>query len=179
MRSKLMIFLILPAILLLMACGNKPAEADAYAPLFAEETGYAHNFSYTTIQATDEIQITIAYVTDELLARYDSVVEFSYRGRNPRTAGIAFIPNISVRNFRYIRINGTETEIVFIVEEDLFVLDKLLPETPFLADWAAVGSRAYGGFAFDDENGIKRYFGFNYCAAGLTAFRYMEFDGGL
>ena len=138
---------------------------------------YYMSLDYTTIYVSDEIQITLAHVTDELLARYNDFEAFSYRGRNPREGGIAFIPNISVRNFRYIRINGAE--IRFIVEEDLFVLDELHPKKPLLVDWAAMGSGAYGGFAFDDENGTTRYFGFNYCAAGFTAFRWMEFDGGL
>jgi len=74
-----------------------------------------------------------------------------------------------------LRINGAE--IQFIVEEDLFMLDKLLPNVPLLVNWAASGSGAYGGFAFDDEFGTTRYFGFNYCAIGYTAFRFKEFMG--
>jgi hypothetical protein len=130
--------------------------------------------SYTIICVSDEISITIAYVTEELLAQYSEFIEFSHRGRNPRTDGVAFISNVTVSNFRYISINGAE--IQFIVEEDLFVLDELLPNTPLLVDWVALGSGAYGGFAFDDENGVTRYFGFNYDAAGDTAFRFKEFS---
>jgi len=91
--------------------------------------------------------------------------------------GIAFIPNVPVLNFRYIKINGAE--VMFTVEEDLLALDVLLPESPLLVDWVATGSMAYGGFAFDDENGTTRYFAFNYDAKGFTAFRWMEFDGGI
>ena len=137
--------------------------------------------NYTTIQASDEIQITIAHITDELLKQYDSFIAFSQWGRNLQKAsddlqrGIAFISNVPIRNFRYLSINSAE--IQFIVEEDLFVLDKLLPNVPLLVDWAAMGSGAYGGFAFDDEFGTTRYFGFNYCAKGYTAFRFKEFMG--
>jgi len=160
MRYKLMIFLLLSAILLLAACSNG-----------STQTGMS-DLNHTIIQATDEIQITISHVTDELLVQYGSFILFSHNGG---TDEIAFIPNIPVKNFRYIKINGEE--IMFIVEEDLVALDILLPSTPLVVDWTATGSMAYGGFAFDDENGTTRYFAFNYDAEGLTAFRWMEFDG--
>jgi len=151
---------------------------DGYeSPLDSDENDFHFGFEwqdYTTIQATNEIQITIAYVTDELLTQFNDFIEFSHTGiRNPREMGIAFISNVPIQNFRYIKINGAE--IQFIVEGDLFVLDELRPDMPLLVDWAAMGSGAYGGFAFDDEFGVTRYFGFNYCAAGFTAFRYVEF----
>jgi len=191
--------LIMTAILLLASCGNDYEKVDAFAPQYAYETSdfdsesdeyvqesedlayktadYWLDSYYTTIQATDVIQITISHVLDELLSQFDNFVEFSQHGGSPREHGIAFITNVSVNNFRYIRINGAE--IMFIVEADLFALDNLQPNTPLLVDWFAMGSMAYGGFAFDDENGVTRYFGFNYCAAGFTAFRWMEFDGDL
>jgi len=127
----------------------------------------------TIIQATDKIQITIAYITDELLNQYETFVEFSQHGDDPRGGGIAFASNVPVQNFRYIRINGAEIE--FVVEYDIFSLETLLPETPFMVDWRALGSMVYGGFAFDDENGVTRYFAFNYAAMGDTAFRFREF----
>ncbi|MCL2570782.1 MAG: copper amine oxidase N-terminal domain-containing protein [Defluviitaleaceae bacterium] len=167
MGRKLIIFLLLSAVLLLVACGHK----------FEDEAFNEYIPNHTTIQATDEVQITIAYVTDELLSHFESFVMF-YPDVDSQTGdGVAFIPSVPVLNFRYIKINGAE--VMFIVEEDLLVLDILLPETPLLVDWVATGSMAYGGFAFDDENGTTRYFAFNYDAEGLTAFRWMEFDGSL
>jgi len=133
--------------------------------------------NYTIIHVSDEISITISYVTDEFLAQYETFIEFSQHGGDPRRRGIAFVSNVLVKNFRYIRINGAE--IMFIIEEDLFFLDELLPETPLLVDWIAMGSMAYGGFALEDENSVTRYFAFNYDAAGYTAFRFREFEGGL
>ena len=85
--------------------------------------------------------------------------------------------NIPVANFRYIEINGAEIE--FIVEEDLFVIDELVPFQPFVVHWMARGSMPHRGFAFDDENGISRYFMFHYDARGYTAFRFGEFYGDL
>jgi len=171
-------FILFSILFLLAACGKEYKETAQDAATIEELTEeFLYILDYTTISVSDEIQLTIAYVTDGLLARHNNFIEFSYRGRSPHEGGIAFIPNVPVRNFRYIRINGAE--IQFIVEEDLFLLDELRPEKPLLVDWFAMGSGAYGGFAFDDESGTTRYFGFNYCAAGFTAFRWKEFDGGL
>ena len=133
--------------------------------------------SHTIIHVSDEISITISYVTNEFLTQYETFIEFSRHGGDPRRRGIAFVSNILVRNFRYIRICGAE--ILFIVKEDLFLLSELLPETPLLVDWRAIGSMRYGGFALEDESGVTRYFAFNYAASGYTAFRFREFEGGL
>ena len=173
MKHKLIILLLLSAILLLAACDNGSTETVMYEPLsedeshvhvkeepsLEEEIDYDNIPNYTTIQATDEIQITIAYVTDELLSQYESFDMFYLYVDSQADDGIAFIPNVPVLNFRYIKINGAE--VMFIVEEDLLALDVLLPETPLLVDWTATGSMAYGGFAFEDENGLIRYFAFN------------------
>lgn len=160
----------------LIACGenvqsNENATTyEAKPSLGLEPTKYLQ----TTIQATDKIQITIAYITDELLNQYETFIEFSQHGGDPRGGGIAFVANVPVQNFRYIRISGAEIE--FVVEYDIFLLETLLPEIPLMVDWRASGSMAYGGFAFDDENGATRYFAFNYAAMGDTAFRFREFE---
>jgi len=176
MKIRIFMLFVLSMLLFLTACNNQtnsPNEADIYDLILNRQPLFSEPPNYTTVHASSEISITIAHVTDELLAQYSDFIEFSYRGRNPQTDGIAFISNVAVRNFRYIRINGAEIE--FIVEEDLFILDELSPNVPFLVDWAAMGSMAYGGFAFDDEDGVTRYFGFNYDARGYTAFRIREF----
>jgi len=125
-----------------------------------------------TFQATDEIQITISHNPDSLFPHLRPFIEFEDDFANQR---IAFMTNIPVANFRYIEINGAEIE--FIVEEDLFVIDELAPNTPFVVHWMARGSMPHRGFAFDDENGNSRYFMFHYDARGYTAFSFGEFDG--
>jgi len=111
--------------LILAACGNGASETAV------------DNLNHTTIQATNEIQITIAYVTDELLSHFESFVMFYPDVDSQTDDGIAFIPNIPVLNFRYIKINGAE--VMFIVEEDLL----------------ATGSIAYGGFAFTATTDLR------------------------
>lgn len=125
-----------------------------------------------TFQATDEIQITISHNPDSLFPHLMPFIEFEDDFASQR---IAFITNIPVANFRYIEINGAEIEL--IVEDDLFVIDTLAPSTPFVVHWMARGSMPHRGFAFDDENGITRYFMFHYDARGYTAFSFGEFDG--
>jgi len=150
-NSILLSLAVLSIILLFASCGNDYEDAGTDLPYYAEkaddfvdetddsdeemsyfedETDYWFVPDYTTFQASDKIQITIAHITGELLAEFDNFVEISQYGRNPRDGGIAFIPNVPVNNFRYIRISAAE--IFAIVEEELFLLDTLLPETPLL-----------------------------------------------
>ena len=123
-----------------------------------------------TFQATDEIQITISHNPDTLFPHLKPFIEFEDRETDQR---IAFMANIPVANFRYIEINGAE--VLYIVEEDLFVIDELGAYTPFVVNWMALGSMANRGIAFDDENGITRYFVFHYDARGYLAFFFAEF----
>jgi len=178
MNKKTAIFMISLLVLFLAACNNQAIVYHEIDAVLGEESEpYIFELpDYTAIHISDEITITIAYATDDFFAMHENYIEFSARGGDPR-GGIAFMSNVPVRNFRYIQISGAE--IRFIVEKDLFALDELFPETPLIVDWRAMGSGAYGGFAFDDENGTTRYVGFNYCAVGDNAFRWIEFDGGL
>lgn len=186
------IFLI-AVLILLAACGRGAGDYSEavhgeveheYTPVFEEIEEATDIFvapepipGDTTIRVSDEISIMIYRLENEqkynFLAKYETFFEFAEYGGG----GIAIVANYPLRNFRYLRISGAE--IAFIVKSDLFSLDELPPETPLFVDWGARGSGAYSGFSFDDEHGAVRYFAFNYCAAGFSAFRYMEFDGGL
>jgi len=153
------------------------------ATLRALEIRSAHaidfHMSRTTLYVSDAIELTISHITDEFLAMFNDYTVYSRWGGDPLECngfgqrGIGFSTNVPVSNFRFLGISGAE--IRFIVEEELFALDELHPNTPLLVDWAARGSGAYDGFSFDDEFGVTRYFGFNYCAVGGTAFRFLEF----
>ena len=148
-------------------------ESASEEPLYEDEP--IPETEVSTFQATDEIQISITAVTDEFLSKYESYVEFAeYDMPFP---GIAFIPNVPVRNFRFIEINGATIE--FIVERDIYTLDKLLPEKPFVVSWQARGSSPHRGISFTDENNVTRYFVFHYDARGYSPFRFAEFVGGL
>jgi len=127
-----------------------------------------------TFQATDEIEITISHNPDSLFPHLTPFIEFEDTLADQR---IAFISNVPIANFRYIEINGAVID--FIVEDVLFVIDELAAFQPFVVHWQPRGSSPHRGFAFDDENGVSRYFMFHYDARGHAAFRFSEFDGEL
>jgi len=129
----------------------------------------------STFQATDEIEISIAFATDAFLSKFESVLAFDDSGEHPQR--IAFVPNVPVNNFRFIEINGAVIE--YIVERDVYLLDTLLPENPLVVQWMARGSSPHRGIAFDDENNETRYFVFHYDATGDCWFRFAEFVGDL
>ena len=128
----------------------------------------------STFQATDEIQISIAFVTDALLSEFETI-HVGYGDESPQR--IAFISNIPVNNFRFIEINGAEIE--YIVERDIYILDTLLPKAPLVVQWMARGSSPHRGISFNDENNVPRYFVFHYDARGDCWFRFAEFVGDL
>jgi len=129
----------------------------------------------STFQATDEIKISIAFVTDAFISEFDSVIKFDCGYTDEQR--IAFIPNMPVNNFRFIEINGADIE--YIVERDIYTLDTLLSEEPLVVAWMPRGSSPHRGIAFEDENDETRYFVFHYDARGYDWFRFAEFVGGL
>ena len=135
---------------------DNPAPEPEPELITADDEAEAWVIHYETIiPVSAGISITLTLVSDEQ---------------------ISFTSSAPVRNFRFLRVDGSYLE--FIVEEDLLVLDELPADTPLFVDWQPTGSMAYAGFALEDEDGITRYFAFNDCLAGDSAFRWREFFGG-
>ena len=127
--------------------------------------------SLSTFQISEGITLSIIYVTRDFLTEFESYSKFIDTG----SFEIAFITSIPLRDFRLIKIDGAEIE--FVVVEELYFLDELLPDTPFVTTWNARGSMPHRGISFVDENDAVRYFAFHYCArGGYDYFRIQEFE---
>jgi len=143
---------------------NIEVEVESAAP-YCETIG-----SFSTFQISHEITLNITYVTEDFLDEFESFSKFIDTG----SFEIAFITNTPFRDFRLIAVDGAEIE--FVVCDELYFLDELSPDTPFVTTWNARGSMPHRGISFVDENDVVRYFAFHYDARGdYNYFRIQEF----
>ena len=75
---------------------------------------------------------------------------------------IVFKSDAPVETFRFLELEMTEDGTGFVVEDILYQLDVLTPETPFVVTWWPLSTvRIHRGISFEDETGVTRYFAFH------------------
>lgn len=112
-----------------------------------------------TIEAESAAVISVEYVTDELLGRYESTdefIEFEDEGYQK----ILFTTSAAVKNFRFITIGYEEVneELCFFEEKELYSQPELTPEKPLAVTWMEQGTIPHRAIAYVDESGTEKYF---------------------
>jgi hypothetical protein len=107
---------------------------------------------------TDEILIDFSYLDESFLRKYDiydSFIENEDYGR------IAFTSNVPVKDFSWLSIFpdfDDRDEIIFGIDRELYSLEELHPQKPFVVTWIEVGIFPNRGFSYRDKNGQKQYY---------------------
>lgn len=143
---------------------NMPAPTDSDLPASTATEPFDADVSEITgsdpsdpvVSEPEELIVSVDYVTDELINKYDAVEEFDEAGDQK----IIFTTNLAVKNFRFIEIGYQEDDgnIKFFENKALFSLDEFLPEKPFVVTWMEQGAMPHRGIAFDDESGTTWHF---------------------
>ena len=107
---------------------------------------------------SDEVVINVSYADDSFLnkyAAYDSFIQNEDSGR------IMFTTNIPVNDFSWLSLTFGFDDIdgiIYDVEEELYSLEELNPQKPFVVSWQEVGIMSCFGFSYRDKDGVKKYF---------------------
>jgi hypothetical protein len=107
---------------------------------------------------SDEVIINVSYVDESFLnkyAAYDSFIQNEDSGR------IAFTANVPVNDFSWLSLTMQFDDIdgpIYDIEEELYSLEELTPEKPFVVSWQEVGIMSCFGFSYSDKDGEKKYF---------------------
>ena len=153
---------------------NGHAEHDSYtghgaSPQYPfSEDGIGASLSH--LQVTDEIMIRAFYADDYpgILGLHDSFDDLTVAlARN-----IAFVTNTTLRNFSWIEIysdpnnpNRPGYPNQFWVRRIMQNVGDFHPERPFVVTWQpplSADDRLFTGILFTDDNGMTRYFIFDY-----------------
>jgi tetratricopeptide (TPR) repeat protein len=112
-----------------------------------------------TTSATKKVLVSIDYMSDELVRKYDSIAEF-IEFEDEGYQKIIFTTNIAVKDFKFIEVSFKEQDmgIAFFENKILYSLEELLPEKPFVVTWMEWGSIPHRGISFIDETDTTRYF---------------------
>jgi hypothetical protein len=132
--------------LLLAACVGAPAETAEEPP--AEAAG-----------PPQAVEISVAVATEEVLGEYgeyEEFVEFPEDG----SQRIIFTTNVAARDFKFIEIgiDGEGEILEYSPKRELYALEELTPEKPFVVTWTPWGLVSHRGISFLDETDKERYF---------------------
>ena len=114
--------------------------------------------------AKEEVKISISvdYADDDLLSDTNSYV--MYESGEEAYSFVAFKLDAKVTNLRFFSVIATDTDSTdgaLKIEEVLFPLDELTPDTYFVTDNMVFGDvYPMRGISFVDENGNTQYFCF-------------------
>lgn len=109
--------------------------------------------------ATEKVLVSVDYMTDELLSKYDSFAEF-IEFEDESSQKIIFTTNIAVKNFKFIEVGykDKDVNVTFFENKVLYSLEELSPAKPFAAIWMERGTVPHRGISFIDETDTARYF---------------------
>ncbi|NLP47522.1 MAG: hypothetical protein GX345_01095 [Clostridiales bacterium] len=112
----------------------------------------------TTLKA-EKALISVAYMTDELLEKYDSFHEFT-EGQDENSQKIIFTTNLAVKDFSFIEVAYEDkgTDFTFFENRVLYSMEELSPTKPLAVTWMEQGTIPHRGISYIDENGKTRYF---------------------
>jgi len=106
---------------------------------------------------TGKVWVSFSYIDDESLkkyASYDSFIE------NEEHLKIAFTSNVTAKDFSWLAISFSDEGYNegFQIMEELYSLNELNPQKPFVVSWQEVGIFPHRGFSYRDENWQKQYY---------------------
>jgi len=109
-------------------------------------------------EVIDEVIINVSYVDDSFFEKYKTYDSFI---QNEDSGRIVFTANVPVNDFSWLSLTMGFDDIdgiIYDVEEELYSLDELNPEKPFVVSWQEVGIMSCFGFSYRDKDGVKKYF---------------------
>jgi hypothetical protein len=107
---------------------------------------------------TDEVKINVSYADEAFFKKYKDYYSFI---QNEDSGKIAFTVNVPVEGFSWLSLSlefDDFGEFVYDIEEELYYIEELSPQKPFVASWQEVGLMSCFGFSYNDKNGEKKYF---------------------
>ena len=116
---------------------------------------------------TDEVLISVSYADESFFEKYKTYEQYNIN--NEYSHKIAFIPNVPVKDFSWLSVGfkydddwdfvrDDDGGFVFVVEEELYRLEELLPQKPLVVSWVEVGMMSVFGYSYRDTDGQKKYF---------------------
>ena len=159
-KNKTLLLFIATFAILLTACTNpsKSGTLEPPAPVVPEKEVPPSPLELTTT-ATEEVEISLDLMRDELLDKYASYEEF-IEFDDESYQKIIINTNVAVKDFKFIEIGYEEKENspVFLENKILYSLEQLSPEKPFIVTWMEQGAIPHRGISFVDESNATRYF---------------------
>lgn len=106
---------------------------------------------------TSLANIQIERATDKLLSKYDSVHEYI---NNEDGIRLIIYTDKTVKDFAFISVDYVEQEgeFPFVAGDQLFQVDELSPEKPFVVQLQIAGAIPNYGISFVDANGIENHY---------------------
>jgi hypothetical protein len=107
---------------------------------------------------TDEITINVSYVDESFFKKYKTYDSFI---QNEDSGRIAFTVNVPVNDFSWLSLTMEFDDIdgiIYDVDKELYTLEGLNPQRPFVVSWQEVGIMSCFGFSYRDKDGVKKYF---------------------
>jgi len=144
---------------------NEPPNTGAMAGDGIENTPHTGGAGDASAQ-NNEVNISVAFATDELLSRYENFHEFIHV---EEAAYMVITTDTPVTDFKFVWLNNSfelldwdieeDTELYFWVEDVIYSVGELTPETPFkVRTWGDWGHLPRIGISFTDADGGARFF---------------------
>jgi len=144
---------------------NEPPNTESIAGDSIENNPPADGTMNASAQ-NNEVNIQIAFATDELLSRYENFHEFIHV---EEAEYMIISTDAHVTDFEFVWLNNSfelldwdveeDTELHFFVENVIYSAGELTPEMPFkVRTWGDWGHLPRIGVSFTDTNGVARYF---------------------
>lgn len=130
--------------------------------LFAAMIPLVTAFAWSTLGCNKkpaEVSISVLAADESFLKKYKMYESFIEHDEHAHR--IAFIPNVPVKDFSWLRIGFDHDDhdtVVYEIAEVLYRVKELLPQKPLVVSWAEVGIMSAFGFSYRDANGQKKYF---------------------
>ncbi|WP_461256201.1 hypothetical protein [Treponema sp. R80B11-R83G3] len=143
MKNTFKILVIIALVIIISGCTKKTASQSESETDLQSEVG--------------EIVIDFTGV-DESDYAPSSVHLFIPNSEYPR---LKFTTNVTVRDFSWLSISPVWDEnddIGWDVTDVLYLIDKFLPQKPFVVSWVEVGIFPNSGISYLDKNGERKYF---------------------
>ncbi|MDD2217879.1 MAG: hypothetical protein PHX63_05555 [Eubacteriales bacterium] len=127
---------------------------------------------------TSPVNIEIERATDKLLSKYDSVYEYI---KDEDGIRLMIHTDTPLKDFAFISVDyvDKEGEFYFVEGSQLFQIDELSPEKPFVVQLQIAGSIPNYGISFVDENGDEKNYIISYSGRGedeAPPFSLLEFE---
>ena len=161
--KKLLLFLAVQVLLFAGGCTNSSMSESDLQSLFESpsQTEKSLLSSEPSASISDGVCVSVDYVSDELLNKYDSYYEYVEPEDSSYQVKVVFTTNVAVKDFNLLEggfIGGEDNSFSFKVSNVLYSIDELLPEKPLVIGTVFHGNFPTRGISFVDESNTMRYF---------------------